>query len=169
MKRFSCMLKIMLLGMFLSVSYSETTDSAEPSNKTANSGVNDSKGTSPVKFRCETLEGVTGLGYLSWDTEGGNRVEENLLLPNSGVSLYAHVGDDWNLLKDVTVTQDATAGTIRQESRLSPETLLTWVTTVAQSNAVPEGKPILSMQFSLNAPLPAEMTGFRLLLPFNPQ
>ena len=115
-----------------------------------------------VKIRCETLEGVPGLGFLSWDTEGGNRVDENLLVPNSGVSLYAQVGDDWQPLTDVTVAQDP--GTIRQVYQLSPETQLTWLTTVA-----PKEGAVLTMQFSLNGPLPAGMSGFRLLLPFNPR
>jgi len=123
----------------------------------------------PVKIRCEPLEEVTGLGYLSWDTEGGNRVNENLLVPNSGVSLYAHVGDDWNLLKDVTVSQDLAAGTIQQDYRLSPETRLIWQTTILQQNAILEGDAALTMQFSLDGSLPAGMTGFRLLLPFNPR
>jgi len=117
-----------------------------------------------AKIRCETLEGVTGFGFLSWDTEGGNRFDENLLVPGSGVSLYAHFGgDDWRLLQDVTVTQD-TAGTILQVYRLSPETQLTWRTTIAQKEGA-----VLTMQFSLDGSLPAGMTGFRLLLPFNPR
>ncbi|MCL2117239.1 MAG: hypothetical protein FWH27_02310 [Planctomycetaceae bacterium] len=122
-----------------------------------------------VKIRCETREGAPGLGFLSWDTEGGNRVDENLLLPDNGVSLYAHVGDDWNLLQDVTVSQDIAAGTIRQVYRLSPETQLIWQTTTAQSNALQEGDAALTMRFSLDGSFPAGMTGVRLLLPFNPR
>ena len=118
-----------------------------------------------VKIRCETREAVMGLGFLSWDTEGGNRVDENLLLPGSGVSLYVQAGDAWNPLKDVTVTEDGDSGTIRQVYRLSPETRLIWLTIVRDG----DGDSPLAMRFSLDGPLPAEITGFRLLLPFNPR
>jgi len=116
-----------------------------------------------VKVRCETLEGVTGLGFLSWDTEGGNRTERNLLVPNSGVSLYVHVGDNWKVLKDAAVVQNPAAGTIRQEYRLSSDARLIWETT-----SQPKEKAVLTMQFSLDGTLPADIKGVRLLLPFNP-
>ncbi len=113
-------------------------------------------------LRVEMGRELPGISYLSWDTEGGNRLETNLLRSGKLVTLRLRQGGQWKSAVEFPAER-ITTGTRAAQYRLTitPESELNWTVSSTASR--------LTMKFSATGSLPDQVDGLELVFPFDPR
>src|SRR5690349_4513823 len=62
---------------------------------------------SPARLRLDVNPTHASIPFLSWDTEGGDRAQRNLLRSGPGVTLRVKDGDAWREALDLPARQHA--------------------------------------------------------------
>ncbi|MBN2212092.1 MAG: hypothetical protein JW709_11910 [Sedimentisphaerales bacterium] len=102
------------------------------------------------------------ISYLSWDTEGSRRVEQNLLRPKSEVALRVRLGGQWRSAVDLPTTGQALGDNeYRYDISVGPQTKLRWHI-VASKNS-------LEMSVSAHGENLALIEAVELVFPFDPR
>jgi len=82
---------------------------------------------SSPELRVELDHGQASVPFLSWDTEGGDRAERNLLRAGRGLTLRLKSGDSWREAADLpTSSENLGKEGIRYRLPLAPQEELIW-------------------------------------------
>ncbi len=109
--------------------------------------------------QCVVSDRPSGITYLSWDTEGGDKSNRNLLRPDSAVVLQVRSGEQWNTISEGALKTVSDAEHVL-DYPLSPKDKLEWTIRIAQGT--------IDFQFSLQGEVPDAINGFRLFFPLDP-